>query len=175
MAFLRAINVRGHTVKMEQLRGLFEELGHSEVTTYIASGNVLFASHESDTGRLEDAIEARLAGALGYGVATFVRADEQVRRIAATEPFPSLVPRDGDTLHIAFLGPPAGADAIRATAALANDDDLLHLDERELYWLRRGRFADATITAAMLERALGGPITLRNANTVRKIAAKLPR
>ena len=39
IAFLRAINVGGHTVKMDQLRALFEELGLSNVETFIASGN----------------------------------------------------------------------------------------------------------------------------------------
>jgi len=44
IAFLRAINVGGHTVKMEHLRGIFESMGFSNVETFIASGNVIFAS-----------------------------------------------------------------------------------------------------------------------------------
>ena len=39
-AFLRAINVGGHTVKMDHLRDIFESLGFSNVETFIASGNV---------------------------------------------------------------------------------------------------------------------------------------
>jgi len=42
IAFLRAINVGGHTVKMDTLRALFESLGFLNVETFIASGNVLF-------------------------------------------------------------------------------------------------------------------------------------
>ncbi len=41
IAFLRAINVGGHTVKMDYLRVLFETLGFSDVETFIASGNVI--------------------------------------------------------------------------------------------------------------------------------------
>jgi uncharacterized protein (DUF1697 family) len=44
IAFLRAINVGGHTVKMDPLRQLFEALGFSQVETFIASGNVIFNS-----------------------------------------------------------------------------------------------------------------------------------
>ena len=44
VAFLRAINVGGHNVKMDRLRELFEALGLSNVETFIASGNVIFDS-----------------------------------------------------------------------------------------------------------------------------------
>jgi uncharacterized protein (DUF1697 family) len=42
IAFLRAINVGGHTVKMDTLRQLFESLGFTNVETFLASGNVIF-------------------------------------------------------------------------------------------------------------------------------------
>jgi uncharacterized protein (DUF1697 family) len=41
IAFLRAINVGGHTVKMELLCRLFESFGYSNVETFISSGNVV--------------------------------------------------------------------------------------------------------------------------------------
>ncbi len=111
---------------------------------------------------------------------TFLRSDVAVARIAVFEPFSAVEPNDGDTRHIAFLGQatdPAAVAAVDklANGELANDEDLLHVDGRELYWLRRGRFSDSTITGAMLHKALAGrPSTIRNANTVRKIAAKFP-
>ena len=40
-AFLRAINVGGHVVKMDVMRGLFEAMGLAQVRTVLASGNVL--------------------------------------------------------------------------------------------------------------------------------------
>ena len=42
ITFLRAINVGGHTVKMDRLREIFESLGFANVETFIASGNVVF-------------------------------------------------------------------------------------------------------------------------------------
>ena len=44
IALLRGINVGGHTVRMEDLRPLFEELGLENVRTYIQSGNVFFGT-----------------------------------------------------------------------------------------------------------------------------------
>jgi uncharacterized protein (DUF1697 family) len=37
-AFLRAINVGGHVVKMDRLRALFEAVPLARVSTFIASG-----------------------------------------------------------------------------------------------------------------------------------------
>ena len=73
VAFLRAINVGGHTVKMDRLRALFEELKFANVETFIASGNVLFDSASKSTDAMETRIERHLEKALGYEVATFVR------------------------------------------------------------------------------------------------------
>ena len=58
VAFLRAINVGGHTVKMDQLRRLFERLGFSKVETFIASGNVIFESASRSAKALEKNTEA---------------------------------------------------------------------------------------------------------------------
>ena len=73
IAFLRAINVGGRTVKMDRLRGLFTGLRLRDVTTLIASGNVLFSPGRQRPATLERRIEEALADALGFEVTTFVR------------------------------------------------------------------------------------------------------
>ena len=85
IAFLRAINVGGHVVKMDALRGLFESLGFSNVETFIASGNVLFETNLN--GNLEKKIESKLREALGYDVATFIRTDAELKAIANYKAF----------------------------------------------------------------------------------------
>jgi uncharacterized protein (DUF1697 family) len=74
-AFLRAINVGGHTVTMENLRKLCESFGLSDVETFIASGNLIFQSSEPNTAALELKIASGLQSALGYEVATFIRSE----------------------------------------------------------------------------------------------------
>ena len=86
-AFLRAINVGGHVVKMDRLRTLFEAAGFRGVETVIASGNVVFESSRKSAGDLERAIETHLKKALGYPVATFVRSMPELAAIAELEPF----------------------------------------------------------------------------------------
>ena len=82
IAFLRAINVGGHTVKMNHLRQLFESLGYSSVETFIASGNVVFEAASKNAGMLEKKIENGLREALDYEVATFIRTDAELADIA---------------------------------------------------------------------------------------------
>ena len=62
VAFLRAINVGGHVVKMERLRALFEDLGFAKVETLIASGNVIFETRAEDAGALGEEDRAASAG-----------------------------------------------------------------------------------------------------------------
>lgn len=56
IALLRAINVGGHTVKMDRLRTLFAQVGLANVETFIASGNVIFDTPIQDTRALEQRI-----------------------------------------------------------------------------------------------------------------------
>src|SRR5437588_2892987 len=68
VAFLRAINVGGHTVKMNDLRRLCADIGLNNVETVIASGNVVFASPARSARALEKKIAAHLPANLGYTV-----------------------------------------------------------------------------------------------------------
>jgi len=106
-AFLRAINVGGHTVKMDYLRQLFESLGFSSVETFIASGNVVFQATTEDVEILERMIESKLREALGYDVATFIRSEAELAAIADYKPFRQAALNGAAALNIAFLtGPP---------------------------------------------------------------------
>jgi uncharacterized protein (DUF1697 family) len=173
VAFLRAINVGGHTVKMERLRALFAELGYGEVETFIASGNVAFRADGKDEAALEAEIEPHLQRGLGYAVATFVRTPAELAKVAALRPFAAAdLDAPGHALHVAFLKRAPAKEAAKKLLELRGDYDDFHVRGREAYWLVRGRLSDSTLTPARLEKTLGVPATLRNATTVRKLAAK---
>jgi uncharacterized protein (DUF1697 family) len=174
VAFLRAINVGGRTVKMDALRRIIaiSPLGLSDVETFIASGNLIFQGMIQDTRALEEQIEAHLLETLGYKVDTFVRTTAEVAAIAASTPFPDL--SEGDALYIVFLH--ATPDAATRERLLARQDEMndFHLHGREVYWRIRGTLSTSTISNAQLERALAAPATVRNITTLRTLAAKYP-
>jgi uncharacterized protein (DUF1697 family) len=171
VAFLRAINVGGHTVKMERLRAVFETIGLTNVETFIASGNVLFDAPSTGAPKLELRIEQHLELALGYEVLTYLRSVSSLTAVASEHPFSSHE-TDGHALSIGFLKQPLGADRAAALKALGNDYDAFHLSDRQVYWLCRGRMSDSKLFGKVLDRALGSPATFRNVTTVRKLAAK---
>jgi len=173
IAFLRAINVGGHTVKMEHLRVLFAELGFLEVATFIASGNVIFEAPAENARAREERIEAHLGQALGYDVATFVRSLSELAAVLDYRPFPAAeFDTAGATLSIAFLrGPPAAAAVARLGTFRSPVNDF-RARGREIYWLCHGRTSESGFSGALLEKTIGMPATLRNVNTLRGIAAK---
>ena len=172
VAFLRAINVGGHTVKMEHLRRLFEALGFSGVETFIASGNVIFDSPARNARALEKKIESSLREALGYEVATFIRTTGELAAVARLKPFPAAeLEREGNVLYVAFLADRPGEEATRKLLSHVNEVDDFHVAGREVYWLRRTKVGESKFSGALLERALGAQATVRNSTTVRKLAA----
>lgn len=166
VAFLRAINVGGHIVTMEQLRTIIGGLGYANVETFIASGNVIFDSAARKSDALEKKIETALRDALGYEVATMIRTIGEVARIAN---------HLSTVTYIGFLSGVPPAAAVRKLAAFNCETDELHVDDREIYWICRTRSMESEISGAVLEKTLGLKATLRNINTVRKIAAKYAR
>jgi uncharacterized protein (DUF1697 family) len=91
-AFLRGMNVGGHRLTNDELRGHLEAMGFAGVATFRASGNVVLAGEERTPQAVAEHVEQGLEAALGYAVPTFVRSAEQVLAIAAAEPFaPALV------------------------------------------------------------------------------------
>lgn len=174
IAFLRAINVGGHVVKMDQLRRIVaESIGAGKVDTFIASGNVMFESSARNARTLEKKIAGQLEKALGYEVATFIRTAEELREVAAYKPFPDSSKNAADPLlYIGFL-----ADALlpaekRMVASFKSDVDDFLVHQREIYWQCRIRSSESEFSLARLEKALGVQATFRNSTTVRKIAAR---
>jgi uncharacterized protein (DUF1697 family) len=172
IAFLRAINVGGHVVKMDVLRRLFESIGLSDVETFIASGNVIFTSSPRKTGELERMIEEQLKTALGYEVVTFLRSAAEVAAIAQYKPFADSEFASGAELYITFLRDKPGAESKRNLLALNNKIDEFHIRQCEVYWLRRRQLGESGYSGAFVEKTLRAAATARNATTVRKIAAK---
>ena len=86
VAFLRAVNVGGRVVKMDELRRHFADAGFTGVETFIASGNVIFDTTAKPGPALEARIEGALKKALGYDVPTFVRSLADVVTAAERQP-----------------------------------------------------------------------------------------
>jgi uncharacterized protein (DUF1697 family) len=125
VAFLRAINVGNHTVKMDQLGSLFEELGFANVETFIASGNVIFDSKATNIKSLERKIDKHLEKSLGYEVTTFIRSVAEIAEIARYEPFArEELNGDGNTLFVCFVAAAPTREVAKKLLELASPIEL---------------------------------------------------
>ena len=175
VAFLRAINVGGHTVKMDHLRNLFESLGFANVETFIASGNVIFESKSRSTAALEKKIEKQLQAGLGYEVKTFIRTLDEIADVIRDKSFPATeLEAPGNILYVGFMSATPDEAAIKKLESLVDDVNDFRLGEREVYWLRRTKVGESQYSGGIIEKTLRTPVTFRNSTTVKKILTKYP-
>jgi uncharacterized protein (DUF1697 family) len=164
-AFLRGINVTGTRIGKDELCAPFSELGLENVTTFRASGNVIFDGPKQSATKLAARIEQQLADDLSFTKAvTFVRTAAEMRALAADDPIPR---EPGQKLHVWFLHKKPPAKVLE----LATDSDQLVIGKRELYWGPEGRMTDSQLDLKAVEKIVG-PNTVRTKDTVNQIAAR---
>jgi uncharacterized protein (DUF1697 family) len=89
VALLRGINVGGRNkIAMADLRDIVASLGHTDVATYIQSGNVVFTSPSDDTDGLADALEEQISQRLGLRPSVMVLTRDELTQLIADNPYP---------------------------------------------------------------------------------------
>jgi uncharacterized protein (DUF1697 family) len=121
VALLRGINVGGRNkVPMADLREVVTSLGHTGVSTYIQSGNVLFSTAEGDTSKLAAALESAIEERFGIWSSVMVLSRDELAGVLAANPYPDEPnPR---MVHVVFLNgspPPDLLDRITAAESAA--------------------------------------------------------
>lgn len=176
VAFLRGINLGNRRLKMDELRARFVAMKFTGVTTFIASGNVIFFSRTADARKVAHQIQDHLKASLGYEVDTFVRTRAEVAAVATHRPFSVAdLAHPGHTVHVAFLGDELGLTQARGLVTCRTDVDEFSVNGREYYWLCRVRSNESTVWALAALRSLKLPSSsMRNLTTIRKLAALYP-
>jgi uncharacterized protein (DUF1697 family) len=169
VAFLRAINVGGHTIiKMTDLKQIFEACGFENVQTYIQSGNVIFDSDEDDTVALEDQIASQVEKVTGFKTQLFVRTIREVQSVASKSPF---IAKEDETVHVAFLKEKPDKKQQEALLSFRSDADDFAVKGREVYNLRYDR-EKSIFSNNFIEKILKMPGTTRNMTVIKKIVEK---
>ena len=157
-ALLRAVNVGGTgKLPMAELKAVCEELGLERVQTYIASGNVVFAS-ELGEAQIRLAIETTLEARYGKPFGVIVRSAAELAGLVAHNPWPD---RPGNRVVAIFVDGPLSLDGMAGQRA-----ETVELGERAIYVDYHDGMADTRLRIPAAK--LG---TARNMNTVTKLAA----
>jgi uncharacterized protein (DUF1697 family) len=160
VALLRAVNVGGTgKLPMSELKTFCEEAGFANVKTFIASGNVVFASNLSEA-KVKAALEKRLHAYAGKPVGVMVRTAGEMADVAAANPFSD---QPGNRVVAIFLDAAPPADAIERAAG--RKDEQLALGKREIYVFYGEGMGESRLR---IPAAAAG--TARNMNSVAKLA-----
>ena len=169
VALLRAINLGAkRRVPMADLRALLTDAGYDDVSTHIQSGNALFSAPRQKTVALEDALERELAKTFGFDIDVMVRSAADLEKIIGANPFDTRGV-DGKTLHVAFLKRKPAAAAARALGDKDFGRDEYVLRGTEIYLRYPDGLGRSKMSAAVFERALATPATVRGLNVVKKL------
>jgi uncharacterized protein (DUF1697 family) len=171
VALLRGINVGGsHKVPMSDLKRVFQEVGLTEVVTYINSGNVVFEAPQQSELELAVSLEDTLESEFGFRPRVLVRSGQDIRAIA------DAIPPDWTN------GPQMKADVVYLLDGVDPAAASRQLDPREgvehvifapgaFIWM----VSRPDATRSRLQSMVGTPLyqqaTVRNVNTARKLAA----
>jgi uncharacterized protein (DUF1697 family) len=160
VALLRAVNVGGTgKLPMSDLKAICEELGFAAISTYIASGNVVFGCRKSEAA-IKIALEKRLQAYAGKPVGVLVRTAAEMARVLADNPFPKAAPNR--TMAV-FLDRAPPADTL--SNMRGQRDEEIRLGRREIYIHYGEGMAKSKL---VIPAAKTG--TARNMNTVATLA-----
>jgi len=163
----------GRRVVMADLRALAEERGYSDAATIGASGNLLFRGPAAALAQLEADLEAGFAARFGKRVDIILRDAEGWRRLAAGNPFKEEAARDGARVHVRVMRQPAGAGDLARLSAYASGGEELRIVDGDLWMHFADRLPSEGKLLGQLTAKRSGVGTVRNWNTVAKIAAAL--
>jgi uncharacterized protein (DUF1697 family) len=163
IGLLRGINVGGkNMVPMAQLRTLFESLGHTGVSTFIQSGNIVFTTRGSISS---ESLETAIAGRFGIAITVVLRTPDELKRVVEANPFAHV---DPSKVHVGFLARKPSAAAVAGLDAERFRPEEFAVRGSDLY-LHLPNGMGRTKLPAYLDRQLKIPTTIRNWNTATKL------
>ncbi|KAA3644672.1 MAG: DUF1697 domain-containing protein [Chloroflexi bacterium] len=169
VALLRAINVGKRQIKMDALRGMFEDMGYSNVRSYIQSGNVVFDTRARNTDKMAARISEHIESEVGFDVAVMVRTGEEIASIVEHNPFKHVELSKDIILYVSFLSEEPSVAAAAAFVDASTEYEKYVVDGPEAYILRDRRNKESPFSNNYLEKMLGVRATNRNWNTVNKL------
>jgi uncharacterized protein (DUF1697 family) len=167
VAMLRGINVGGQkSIRMENLRTSFEELGYRNPRTYVQSGNIVFNTAASTEAELSRKIREKILKDYGFQVAVVIRSSSEMSKIVRANPFLKDRGIDPSKLHVTFLSDLPAKPALSRMDPLNGAPDQFRILGREIYLHCPNGYGRTKLSNNVIEKALSVPATTRNWNTV---------
>ena len=172
VALLRGINISGkNKLSMAELKKGFEKLAFEEVKTYLNSGNVIFSSNEENIGSLTDRIETTIKKWFGLDIPVFVISKEDLEDIL--QHAPDWWGDENKEIYdnLIFIMPPATFAEVWDEIGDPREELEKIQDYKEaVFWsFSRKDYQKTNWWSKTASANIGSKLTIRTANTVRKI------
>jgi uncharacterized protein (DUF1697 family) len=163
IALLRGVNVGGHKkVEMARLRTTLEELGYTDVRTYVQSGNAVFGGAKRSEQHLEQALEREF----GFPIPVVLRTRDELADVVRANPLRE-VAADPAKYVVVFCG----AKAAVTLDPKAFEPERFVVRGREVYFWAPEGLARSELAKVLAAKPLGKKSTARNWRTVEKLLA----
>lgn len=173
IALLRGINISGkNKISMSELKKGFEELGFAEVTTYLNSGNVIFSCAIDDSSVLADKIEQMVKDRFGFDIPVFIVPQEILQELLDNAPDWWGEGNKEIYDNLIFMMPPLVYEEFyEEIGAPKAEYEKVHHYKNVIFWsFSRKDYRKTNWWSKTASAGISGRITIRTANTVRKIA-----
>ena len=173
IAFLRGVNISGkNKIPMAELKTGFENLGFGAVKTYLNSGNVLFSSDRNGREELASQIESMIKVKFGVDIPVFVILRQELEDILQNAPAWWGAGREGIYDNLVFIMPPAVfSQVLDEIGAPREGLEQIQNYKEAIFWsFSRKDYQKTNWWSKTASANVRDKITIRTANTVRKIA-----
>lgn len=172
VALLRGINVGGHNIiPMAALAQAITRAGYANVSTYIASGNVLLDAPEPPRA-LETRLERVLGKAFAYDATVVVRSRDDIAAMIAALPAGWRTPRADTRYNVLFLRHTIDDAAIVERLGARRGVEAIAYHPGTIFWAAKiAQLGHSGVAKLAQSAALYPHITVRNLNTTTKLAA----
>jgi uncharacterized protein (DUF1697 family) len=165
IVLLRAVNVGGAKLPMAELREIAADFGATDVSTYIASGN-LIADVPGKAADFDRALEKAVEAKYGFFREVMSRTPAQLREALDAHPFEVTEPKYS---YVSFLTGKPTAEAITKAETYPTGADQWRVIGTEMHIRYANGAGRPEMKSDSIARALKVPGTARNLNTVKKL------
>ena len=173
IALLRGVNISGkNKLPMAQLKKALEAQGFSDVKTWLNSGNVVFSGEEADTAVLAEGIGRVIRGEFSLDIPVFVLPQEELADILRHAPEWWGTENKEIYDDLIFVLPPAAfPEVYHEIGAPKEGLEQIQAYQAVVFWsFSRKEYQKTNWWPKTARAEIGAQLTIRTANTVRKIA-----
>ena len=149
---------------MADLKALYEELGFTNVKTYIQSGNVVFEFKETKAEKLQQIIFDKIQSHYGFDVPNLILLAEEVKTALNNNPY-----QDIEKMYFVFLADSPKQENIDILNTFNFDNEFYQLKGKVVYFHCPNGAGRAKMSTNFFEKKLKVSATARNLRTTKKL------